>query len=358
MILKNIDKIENRKTAIIYITEKGRNLAEKLKKYFPNSEIFPVNKNLDEIFIKTFKEYKSIIAVMATGIVVRKIAPLLQSKAKDPAIIVLDEKEKFAISLLSGHIGRANELTLYISKKTGATPVITTATDVNKKFAIDIIPARTGWIIENKRYIKKINSAILNNEQIATNISKDFLLEIFPEYDTDIFKNFIFYKNLGSLAKSKIPFKVVVSNKLDIKGDFLLFRPKNIYIGLGCNRGTSLEEIENVIFETLKKLNRSYKSVNSISSFELKADEPALIEFSIKHGIQLIFYNKNELNSVADSYKTSSYLIKNLGVKGVCEPSAILSARKDMKDYLKRKTLLVKQKKGNVTIAIQELLFS
>ncbi len=357
MILKNIEKIENRKTVIIAISDKGRKLAEKIKIFFPNADVYLSQNNLTEIFKKCFENHKNIIAIMATGIVVRKVAPFLKSKKKDPAVVVLDEQGKFAISLISGHLGGANELAMFIGNKINSIPVITTATDINKKPAIDIIPRKTGWEIENTGFIKKINSGVLKNKQIATNIPEEFLIKLFPEFNNDAFKNFIFFKNEEEVLKSNIELKVVLSNRLNISGDFLLFRPKNLYIGIGCNRGTLLEEIENCIFKTLKKIDRSYKSINSISSFEIKSDEPGLIAFSKKYNIPLTFYNRDEINSVQDNYKPSEYLIKNIGVKGVCEPSAILSAEQDMSKCFERKTLLPKIKSGNVTLAIQELRF-
>jgi len=147
------------------------------------------------------------------------------------------------------------------------------------------------------------------------------------------------YKNITNLLKSKITCKIIVSNKINLKGHFLHIIPKNIYIGIGCNRGTKSEEIESAVLKSLEKLNITINSVNSISSFELKSDEPGLIAFADKYSIRLKFYNKDELNSVKENYIESDYLIKNIGVKGVCEPSAILSAKRDMRKCLKRKTL-------------------
>ncbi len=359
MIIKNNNfAVEKRDTAIVAITEKGKKLAKIFQKLFPDSEIFTPDKNITEVFNHIFKKYKNIIAIMATGIVVRKIAGLLKSKTVDPAVVVTDENGKFAISLISGHLGGANELARYIASKTGAVPVITTATDVNGKFAIDLLPYETGWEIANPEMIKVINSGILKNLPVATNISSEFFKNCLSGCNSNCFENFIFFKNENEVLKSNVKLKVIVSSRTDLSGDFLLFLPKNLYLGIGCNRGTELSEIEEVVFDTLRSLNRSFKAVNSISSFELKADEPALIEFGRKYNIKMNFYTKDELNSVAEFYQPSDYLIKNIGVKGVCEPSAILSAKKDMKGCFKRRTLLAKKKTGNVTIAVQELYFA
>ncbi len=358
MIIKNLERIESRDTAIIAITENGKKLAFNLKKIFPRSTVFCSGNNLNFIFKEVFSNFKNVIAIMATGIVIRKIAPLIKSKSIDPAVVVMDELGHFAISLISGHLGGANELVRYVSSHINSVPVITTATDVNNKFAIDTIPLKTGWVIENTEKIKLINSGVLENRKIVINISREFLKFCFPEYNEKIFYNFVFVKNERDVINSEIKLKVLITNSLIVIPDnTLIIRPKNLYLGIGCNRGTSFEELEKVVLETLKQLNRSYKSINSISSFELKSDEPAILKFGEKYNVKLVFYKKEELNSVEECYEPSEYLIKNIGVKGVCEPSAILSAKQDMMKCLKRKTLITKQKSGNVTIAIQELNF-
>ncbi len=336
----------NKKIYIYAITHNGITLAKKLIKHFPNGKLFSPPYSLDRFFKLGFQEADFIISIMATGIVVRKIAPLLKSKIKDPGIVVLDEKGKFAISLLSGHIGGANELAKFIENKLGAIAVITTATDVNKKPAIDLIAKKNNWKILNPEMIKNINMAILNDEKIGGNFP-------FNEY-----KNFIYFKRLKNLLKSKIENKVVLSNLKSLKPDkFLLFLPKNLYIGIGCNRGTSLKELEDVIFSTLNKLDKRFECVKNISTFEIKKDEKSLIEFSKKYKIPLIFYSKEELNKIED-VKKSDYLIKKFGVVGVCEPASILSAKKDLKKCMKVKKLIPKIKMGNVTISVHEVVYS
>ncbi len=333
---------KDKKVFIVAITKNGIELAKKINKIIPQAKIFTSVKNF---FEKAFIEADFIIAIMATGIVVRKIAPLIESKLTDPGIVVLDEKGEFAISLISGHIGGANELAKFLEKKIGAKAIITTATDVNKKISIDLVAKKNNWKIFNPDFIKVINMAILNNEKIATN---------FPLKN---YCNVVYFKRLKNLLKSKVKNKVVLSNIKSIEPkDFLLFLPKNIYIGIGCNRGTSLKEIEDVVFSTLEKLDRRFECVKNISTFELKKDEKALLDFSEKYNIPLIFYTKEELNQIKN-IKKSKYLIKNLGVIGVCEPASILSAKKDLKKCMKMKKLLPKIKTGNVTISIHEVVY-
>ena len=340
--------MDDKRIFIYYLTNQGKIIAEKLKSIFPTAKVFSKPFNLDKFFEKGFNEADFLIPIMAVGIVVRKISKLIKSKLNDPGIVVIDDKGKFAVSLLSGHIGGANELVKIIEEKIGAKAVITTSTDVNEKIAIDLIAKKYNWKIANTEMIKKINMAILNNEKIATNIPQAIINE----------KNFIHYKKIGNVLRSKIENKVIVTNLKKIKNDkkFLHLVPKNIYIGIGCNRGTTLKEIENVILTELEKLNRSIESINSISTAEIKKDEKGIIELANKFKIPVRFYSFNELNKVENVIK-SSYLQKKFGVKGVCEPASVLSAQKDLKSYLKMKKLIPKKKIGNVTISIHELIF-
>ena len=327
---------------IVAITENGINLGKRIKKFFPDAKLFTF---LNGFFEKAFIEADFIIAIMATGIVVRKIAPLLKSKLRDPAIVVVDEKGNYAISLLSGHIGGANELAKFLEEKICAKAVITTATDINKKPSIDMIAKKNGWKIFNPEWIKFINMAILKDEKVAINFREKS------------YRNFVIYKRLKNILKSKIKNKVILTNLKSINPEkFLLLLPKNIYIGIGCNRGTSIKEIENVIFSTLNKLNRRFECVKNLSTYEIKRNEKALIEFSEKYKIPLIFYSKDELNQIKEVIK-SDYLIKYLGVIGVCEPASILSAKKDLKRCMKMKKLIPKIKMGNVTISVHELVY-
>ncbi len=357
MILNSIPSINNKRTAVVYLTKSGEALADKVSVYFNDVKIFNSSFSIGQIFQGHYSNFQNIVLIMAVGIAVRKIAPFIYSKSEDPAVVVIDEKGKFVISLLSGHLGGANELARFIASKLSATPVITTATDINKKFAIDLLPRHTGWVIENPHLIKVVNSAILNNEKVAINVPCSFLKRFVSRKFLSIF-NFI--PDVMSVVNADCKGKVVVSDSLNVSEDLgvLIFRPKNVYIGVGCNRGISLPEVEGTIFDVIKSFDINFKCVKSMSSIDIKRDEPALLQFCSKFMIDFICYTKDELNSVNDKFDKSDYLIKNLGVKGVCEPAAILSARKDMMRCLKRVKVSGKIKIKNMTVAIQKLIFS
>ena len=165
------------KVAIISVSDKGQKVAEDLKeKLDMDSTIIRTDlyhKNVKKYFPLLFSEYDAIIAIMASGILIRSIAPLVESKISDPAVINIDDNANFVISTLSGHLGGANKLTQKIADLIGATPVITTSTDVNNKLGIDVIAKDLFLSIDNTKEILFFNKAILENRPIVFAVSHD-----------------------------------------------------------------------------------------------------------------------------------------------------------------------------------------
>ena len=168
------------KVSVLAITKNGVNIGEKLKKIFPEWNVFAPSKLSNEttgIFwysepttekiIELFKNNNALICIFSLGAVIRLIAPYLKDKKTDPAVIVIDDKINFVISVLSGHIGGANELTEEIAQKIGATSVITTAADVNKTIAVDLVGREFDWKIEDDSTVTKISAHMVNEEPIG-----------------------------------------------------------------------------------------------------------------------------------------------------------------------------------------------
>ena len=212
--------LEDKKIAILSITNGGREKALEIKNHlkntdaffikkdndYKNEQIIVVNKSLKEFVSEIFDKYDYLIFIMATGIVVRTIAPLVVSKFSDPAILVMDEKGHNIISLLSGHMGGANEMTLYISNLINSNPVITTATDVNKKSSLDMIAKSLNAHIDNFRdNVLKVNSMIVNNAEVHIYIDGNYKIN---------YQGFTLYDDKTDLDKVKS--LVVVTNKKDI----------------------------------------------------------------------------------------------------------------------------------------------
>lgn len=354
------------KTAIIAITRGGAELGEKLLS-LSDSTLFiperfrnqggaclgPAVKHFDtpvgELVTGIFGNYQGFIFVMASGIVVRTLAPLLRDKTVDPAVVVMDEKGRFAISLLSGHLGGANELASCAALITGGDAVITTATDVNELPAIDLIAKEHGWAIENRDAIKTVNAAIVNGGRIAVYDATGHLKALLGNIG-----QFVFLPDSGECLSAEADAKVIVDVRVHDAGSQhvapLQLRPKILVVGMGCNRNTTKEEIREVFNRHLAAVGLSPLSVRNLATINLKDDEAGLLEFAGEAGLPISFYTAEELNTV-EGIKPSAYLMKTVGAKGVCEPAAMLSAGTG-------RLLVKKIKDGNVTMAVAEALFS
>jgi len=346
------------KTAIITLTKGSVELGLGLHERLTDSKLFLPEKHWDmadgkgitftelkDVAEKAFSEYDGLVFIMATGIVVRVISPFIKRKDVDPAVVVMDEAGKFAISLLSGHLGGANELAKEIARHTGATPVITTATDVCNKPCAEDIARELECDIENVSGIKVINSAFLHDEQVAINLplgKRGILVGC---------GNFIFFDTLKGLLASGCSARIAVTNRVspNIVENCLLFRPKNLIVGIGCNRNTSAEEIEDVVSTVLKDAGLSKKSIRNLATIDVKKDEEGLLAYAKRTGLTIDLFSKEELEKAKLVTPPSLHVIEAVGVGGVCEPAAMLSARVSI-------LLVQKVKSGNVTVAVAEMV--
>lgn len=267
--------------AILAVTETGFKLAEKISVQI-GGDIFCKGKNFDSLknFVADiFSKFDALIFICATGIAVRVIAPLIVSKLSDPAVIVLDERGQNVISLLSGHVGGANELTLKISAAINANPVITTATDVEKKFAVDSFAAKFGLRPEPKDAIKIINSAVLRDEPI--------------------------FLTAGNTTLNLIPQKLIA--------------------GIGCKRGTSVEKISAAIKSACEMINQPVERIKLLASVDIKSDEIGLLEFAKNLSVEIKFFGVEELAKKIAEYKLSEseFVKAAVGVGNVCEAAAL-----------------------------------
>jgi cobalt-precorrin 5A hydrolase len=302
---------------------------------------------LRELLQSLWPQYDGFVCIMATGIVVRLAAPLLDGKEKDPAVVVMDDAGRFAISLLSGHLGGANELAQRCAFITGAREVITTATDVNGLPSFDMLARENGWQIEDLSRIKILNSLLLDGEEIAVVDTTGLVRPWFHGRG-----RLVFHETAVGALRSQAKGFLLVSNSFippQLQSESLLvLRPRNLALGIGCNSGTSAAEIEAVVTGQLKRLFLSSRSLACVATATAKAEEPGLLEFAHRHGLPLHCFGSDELNAVAAPSPLSEHAMKAIGAVGVAEPSAILASRGG-------KLLLKKVKDGNVTLAIAEM---
>jgi len=291
---------------------------------------------------KIFHDYEGHIFIMATGIVVRIIAPLLRNKVHDPAVVVLDEKAQHVISLLSGHLGGANDLAQKVAKILGATPVITTATDVHGVKAFDTAAVEKDLWIENPDSIKSLNSALLEKRKIYL---IDPMKIISPFYENipfvEIFEDVLLIR--GNIERNPI---VYVGDQLVTPhAGLLVMRPASLVTGIGCNRGTDFEELKEGLETVFGKFKLSMKSLRNLATIELKKDEEGITKLGETLNIPIHYFSSKELGSVKGLENPSQMVKKYTGTEGVCEAAVLLSAGAE-------RLLIPKQILKNMTLAV------
>ena len=358
-------KVEHQKLAVWAVTPNGTKIIDRLAGSLPDADIY-VSQNLaveDTTYNRferlsaavkdNFDSYSSHIFIMATGIVVRILAPLIQNKASDPAVVVVDDLGKNAISLLSGHIGGANELTRKVARIIEANPVITTATDINKVPAIDLLAIENGLKIENPGAIKNVNMALVKKEPIGVHDPYKFLEGTLLKLESAAF--YTLPHDIKKLAQQKEiiknPIVYIDDSLIDLPSEVLTLRPPSLVAGIGCNRGTNSREIVDLLGRVLESNRLALPSLTCIASIDVKNDEAGLIGVAKQLKLPLVFYKREELNQVKGIQNPSQIVEQHVGVKSVCEAAAILASQNG--------TLIVPKKSTkNVTVAITRINYS
>lgn len=233
-----------------------------------------------------FDTADALLFIGACGIAVRAVAPLLRDKTTDPAVLVMDEAGRHVIPLLSGHIGGANALALKIAERTGATPVLTTATDVRGVPAIDTWAVANGCAIENPAAIKAVSAAALAGRTVGVAITERAL---------------------------KAPFDVT-----------LFLRPRTLALGAGCKQGVDPDLFEANALAFLQSCGVSLLAVKALATIDRKQEEPALVRFCQKYSLPLAAYSAQALQAVEGVFAHSDFVQKTVGVGNVCERAAVL----------------------------------
>ena len=297
--------------SIIAFTENGRNLINKIQKSMEinldiwNSEEEPVRDFIARKYVNT----NGFIFIGAIGIVFRLLKDHITTKDKDPFVVVCDDRANYIIPVLSGHIGGGNEFATKLAIKLNAIPVLTTATDVNNKFAIDV-------------WAKKHNCQIIpisNIKHITKNILEDTAIGLQCN-----FKTVSPYPFSVNLSETKVGVSIGLNSEYEPFEKTLHIIPKIITVGVGCRKNTDINKFEKFILETLSNLDISIHAVEQICSIELKSNEPCILKFSEKYNIPFHTATADALNEIEGNFPTSEFVKKITGVDNVCERSAKL----------------------------------
>ena len=271
---------------------------------------------------RAFAERDAIVFIGATGIAVRHIAPFVRSKDTDPAVVCMDEHGKWAISLLSGHIGGCNLLTQRIADGMGAEPIITTATDLNGKFSVDTFAVRNGMRISSLKIAKDVSARVLDGRFVG--FHSDMPVEgNFPD---------------GITAADSGEFGVCVSAD-PVKKPFdvtLNLIPMDIVLGVGCRRDTDPAKLRTFVHSHLEALGIPRERVAAVASIDIKKDEEAILQLARDLRVPSRFYSSGELNSLEGEFTSSQFVRSVTDVDCVCERSAAMAAGGN--DFLLRKT--------------------
>jgi cobalt-precorrin 5A hydrolase len=346
------------KTAIIAVSKRGIEQAGRLKELYPQAQIYvparfinplplegggsgcgccpelapsdatapqgltPLSGSFSEAVAGLFENYRLLIFITATAVAVRAIAPCLKSKAKDPAVVVIDEQAKFAISLLSGHLGGANEETEKIARCLGAQPVITTATDNQGITAFDDLARKLGWQIENLPDLKKISAALLEEREI-------FFYSDYP-FTYPLQGNIRIAESPEQLNNAVNGYVLVSSRELPLEFlpayPHIILRPPVIAAGMGCRRGIPAEAIIGAVESAFSEAGLSIASLACLASGEFKADEEGLIEAAKHFGVELKIFTREEIAANLGDSQLSNFVQDQVGVGAVAEPCARLGA--------------------------------
>lgn len=315
------------KLSVISFTTKGMEQSEKIRTHFPKEDLLlytkcsakktlspGVNYVTEKLGVWTneqFEEKRDLLFIGACGIAVRSIAPYIQDKLTDQAVLVMDEEGQFVIPILSGHVGGANELAIELGKKMKAMPVITTATDVNHTFAVDVFAKKNELTIGNREGIARVSAKVLEEKQmtlsmetggwtLAKQIPKEIQVVPFP-------------------PKEKVDVLIAGTNAYEAT---LYLHPKEYVLGVGCRKGKAAEELEQFLKKHMENAGITWMQVAQVSSIDLKKDEPALLQWSEKHDIPFVTYSSEELGKVDGTFSKSMFVEKTTGVDNVCERAA------------------------------------
>ena len=330
--------------AVISLTENGRGISEKLSEKLNGLHSvtrFCRNEHSDEHSIqfgklkhltrKIFDKYDALVFLCAVGITVRVCAPCIISKLSDPAIVSVDDSGKFAVSVLSGHLGGANELTQQIAKITGAVPVITTATDTHNLFSPDMFAKRNGLVICDMDAAKKAASAIVNGEKVGFRCN---------------YPHSVIPKELTEDGDAEVG--ICVSGNADEKPfkTTLNLLPKNLVVGIGCKKAASADMINKHITNVFSENDIDIRRLSCAATIDIKAGEAGIMRFCEKFGIPLRTFTSDELMSIHGEFSHSDFVMKTTGADNVCERAAVCAGGE----------LIVGKKSGTgVTAAIAEL---
>ena len=358
------------KIAVATFTDQGGKTAHRIFDYWDKDtiEYRAPEESLEEWTRRAFQEKSALVFVGAMGIAVRTISPLVKNKLEDSPVLVVDEMGMHVIPVLSGHVGGANELAGRIAVTIGAEPVITTATDLNNRFAIDVFACKNHLMIINKEGIARVSGKILAGERILLTV-ENYNAELINDINVEKTRSagdggqisqekeqIPQGKEQISQEKEQIPQEIVLveyppKEEVDVvisterSYDHLAklsLCPREYILGIGCKKGKTYEEIEALIQEYDIELSKIAK----VATIDIKRKEEGIVQFCNRNRLELVTYSADELTELVGDFTASEFVRSKVGVDNVCERAAMKASG------LQGEIVMKKQAKNGITIAL------
>jgi cobalt-precorrin 5A hydrolase len=311
--------------AVVALTPWGTALAQRLVAALGRGEVVPVAGSVRETLHDLFTAGRPLVCIMALGIVVRILGPLVRGKEDDPPVVVVDDAGRFAVSVLGGHVAGANQLAHDVGRAIGALPVITTGSDALGLPAIDLIGREWGWTVERKENLARVGAAVVGGKTIGVyqEAGRQDWWQAFGEWP----KSFQWvctwppqgqWAGLLAITDRWLP----GANQWPV----VVYRPRTLVLGVGCRRGVPADEIETLFQYVCQSRGFSPLSLWAVATADIKAHEPGLREFAEQHRVGLHSYSVAELAAVPNLPTPSEKVRAKVGTRGVAEPAAMLAA--------------------------------
>jgi cobalt-precorrin 5A hydrolase len=320
--------------AFFSFTDRGAALAERLRAFFEGCghSVFTPPDGLGprEQAAAAFRHADALVFAGAVGIAVRLVAPFVRSKTDDPAVIAADEAGRWVIPLLGGHGAGANALAREAAAFLGAEAVVTTATDINGVFAVDLWALERGFAIGSTEAAKRVSASLLRGEEVVlqSDCPSDLPIDTTdaPETTEGTLPRGIVLGEVASVRDTGRVGILVSMGRHEEHADVLRLVPRRLYVGIGCRRGASEEAIARAVDAALMKAGLDGRCVAGLASIDVKRDEAGLLAFGARRGLGCRFFSAEELRGAEGGFGASAFVLKAVGVDNVCERAAVLAS--------------------------------
>ncbi len=363
------------RTAIIALTRNGARMARKLAASFDGDVTLLLDRRFHEegdiaeifdlplrpVVERAFAEYSSLVLFLSAGASIRLLAPCLESKQVDPAVVCVDDAGSFCVSLISGHVGGADRLAQEVSRHLGATAVITSASHASGTLAVDLMGREFSWrLVADSTTVTRASAAVINGQPVG--VWQGAGEPGWWPHETPLPENITVYPALDDLAASACAAALIITDTSEPLDTLLadkimvVYRPRSLIAGMGCRRGVPVEELEALLADTFQENGLALECLAGIATAEIKRGEPGLEQLAERHGVPLSFFPAEDLNRV---FETNPEAITSkserahglVGVWGVAEPAALLTAGAG-------ELLVTRKKTARATIAVARKNFA